>query len=106
VVPVVLLGLGAQRVEAHLLLERAEGGDAEGLGLAAGEQRGAVRARGDADLDRDRADLPLATAVRALLVDGDALPDDLLLELVERRLRARPVLGVRPGAGIAVVLRE
>jgi hypothetical protein len=43
-----------------------------------------VRARRDADLDRDVADLVLGAAVRALLVDGDALADDRLLELVER----------------------
>ena len=45
VVPVVLLGLEPEGVEAHLLLERAERGDARGLRLAAGEERGAVRAR-------------------------------------------------------------
>jgi len=37
-------------------------------------------------------------AVRALLVDGDPLPADVLLELVERELRPRPELGVALGA--------
>src|SRR5205814_755368 len=61
-------------------------GDRERLGLPAGEQRAAVRARQQAGLDRDRADLVLAAPVGALLVDGDALADDLLLEPVEREL--------------------
>ena len=64
VVPVVLLGLEAERVEAHLLLERAERDDAERLRLAAREERRAVRARRDADLDRDVADLVRARGRR------------------------------------------
>ena len=85
-VEVVLLGLQPERVEAHLLLERAERRDAERLRLAAREERRAVRARGDADLDRDVADLVLAAAVGALLVHRDALADDRLLERVEGAL--------------------
>ena len=46
-----------------------------------------MRARQQAGLDRDRTDLRRVAAVRALLVDGDALADDRLLELVERELR-------------------
>jgi hypothetical protein len=38
-------------------------------------------------------------AVRALLVDGDALADDLLLELSKRELRLLAVLGVGLGSG-------
>src|SRR6478672_3934087 len=84
VVPVELVGLETQRVQAHLLLQRAQRGDTERLRLATGEERRAVRARSDADLDRDVADLALAAPVGALLVDGDALADDRLLDLVER----------------------
>ena len=94
VVPVVLFRLQAERVEAHLLLERAQRGDAERLRLTAREQRRAVRARRDADFDRDVADLVLGAPVGALLVHGDALADDRLLELVERELdRGAALLG-------------
>src|ERR1700760_1373343 len=86
VVPVVLFRLEAERVETPLLLQRAHRDDAQCLRLTAREQRRAVRARRDADFDRDVADLILATAVWALLVDGDALADDRLLELVEGQL--------------------
>ncbi len=106
VVPVELVRLEPEGVEAHLLLERAERGDRQGLRLAAGEQRRAVRARGDADLDRDRADLFVVAAVGALLVDRDALADDRLLEAVERELRLLAVLGVRVGLWVAGVLLE
>ena len=87
VVPVELFRLQAERVEAHLLLERAHRDDAQRLRLPAREQRRAVRARQHADLDRDVADLVLRATVRALLLDRDALADDLLLELVEGELR-------------------
>ena len=94
VVPVVLFRLQAERVEAHLLLERAHRHDAQRLRLPAREQRRAVRPRRHANFDRDVADLVLATAVRALLVDGDALADDRLLELVEGHLhRGAALLG-------------
>ena len=91
-VPVVLFGLQAQRVKAHLLLERAERGDAERLCLSASEQRGSMRSRRDPNLDRDVANLTLGTPVGALLVHGDALADDRLLELVERELDGGPAL--------------
>ena len=85
-----------ERVEAHLLLERAERGDAERLGLPAREQRRAVRARRDAHFDRDVADLVLGATVGALLVHGDALADDRLLELLERELHGgTALLGAR-----------
>jgi uncharacterized protein (DUF1778 family) len=51
------------------------------LRLAAREERRAVRARAAADLGGDRADLLLRAAVRALLVDGDALADDVFSSL-------------------------
>src|SRR5436190_14290905 len=106
VVPVVLLRLEPERVETHLLLQRAQRGDAHRLRLAAREERRSVRARQQPRLDRDLADLTLAAAVRALLVDGDALADDLLLELVERELRLLAVLGVGLRLGVARVLLE
>ena len=93
VVPVELLRLEPEGVEPHLLLQRAERGDGQRLRLAAREERRAVRARRDADLDRDRADLALAAAVGALLLDGDALADDRLLE--RGRTRAARAGGTR-----------
>ena len=81
----------------------------ERLRLAAGEQRRAVRARGDADLDRRSARISLRAApVGADLLDRDALADDRLLELVERELGTRcAALGVPVGvSGSAGVLRR
>ena len=106
VVPVELLRLEPEGVEAHLLLQRAERGDGERLRLAAGEEGRAVRARRDADLDRDRPDLALGATVRTALLLGDALADDRLLDAVERELRALAELGVRVGLGVAAVLLE
>src|ERR1700722_15052414 len=73
-----------------------------------------MRARRDADFDRDVADLILATAVRALLVDGDALADDRLLELVESHLHRGALLlggdelllGGTLGRGRSVLLED
>src|SRR5204863_983818 len=92
VVEVALGGLEAEVVQAHLLARGAEGGDAQDLRLAALEQAGAVGARQDAGLDLERTDLLRRAAVRALLVDGDALAHDPLLERVEGELRAGAVL--------------
>src|SRR5829696_6362234 len=89
VVEVVLRLLEPERVEAHLVTRRAERGDRVRLRLAAGEDRGAVRARAHAHLDPDVADLVRRAAVGALLVHGDALADRVLLELVERELDGR-----------------
>jgi hypothetical protein len=47
-------------------------------------ERGAVGARGEADLDGDRADLLLGAAVGRFLWIGDPLADRLLLERGER----------------------
>ena len=80
----------------------------EDLGLAAGEQRRAVRARRDVDLGLDRADLVRGAAVGALLVDGDALADDVLLELGEGGLDlGRPLaVGLLVVAGRARTARR
>src|SRR6476469_5220904 len=106
VVPVELLRLEPEGVEAHLLLQRAQRRDAERLRLATGEERRAVGARQQAGLDRDRADLLVGAAVRALLVDGDPLADRRLLEAVERKLRLLAELGVGVGLRVAGVLRQ
>ena len=106
VVEVALGRLEPEVVQAHLLARRAERDDRQRLRLAAREQRGAVRARQDADLGVDRPDLGLGAAVRALLVDGDALADEVLLELVERELGPAAVLRVGLGRRLAGVLGE
>ena len=51
------------------------------LGLAAGEERRAVGAGQDADLDRDRPDLVEAPAVEADALVEHHLAQDLLLEV-------------------------
>ena len=85
VVPEPFRGRQAERVEAHVHARRAQGDVGEDLGLTAGEERRAVHARGDVDLALDRPDLVLSAAVGALLLDGDPLPDDFLLQLREGR---------------------
>ena len=67
------LGLfDAEPVDALLVAGRAQGEQGEHLGLAAGEETGAVRARGHAHFAADLPDLVDAAAVGPLLVDGDA----------------------------------
>src|SRR5205085_3382122 len=106
VVEVALGRLEPERVQAHLLTRGAERDHAEGLSLTAREQGGPVRTRGHAHLDRDWTDLLGRAAVRALLVHGDALADDRLLELVEGELGPGSVLGVGLGLGVTRVLDE
>ena len=65
-VDVALGVLDAQAVEHLLVRARAEGGDGEHLGLAAGEEGGAVGAGQHADLDGDVADVARAAPVGAL----------------------------------------
>src|SRR3712207_3255387 len=72
VVVEVVLGLQqAERVEPHLVAGGAERGDREGLRLAAGEDRGPVRAGSRGHLDPDVANLVGRAAVGALLVHRD-----------------------------------
>src|SRR5215210_4461452 len=106
VVEVALGGLQPERVEPHLLARGAERGHRDRLRLAAREQRGAMRARQQAGLDGDLADLVGPAAVGAALLDRDALADDRLLEPVEGELRLRAALGVLGRLGVAGVLRE
>src|SRR3954454_1734450 len=86
--PLPLLG-GAKREERH------------DLRLSAGEEGRPVRARRDADLGVDRADLVGGTTVRATLVDGDLLADELLVDrlagLLDELLRHRVLRGLALG---------
>ena len=88
--PLALLG-GAEREQRH------------DLRLPAREERRAVRARRDADLARDRADLLRAAPVRAPLVDGDLLADEVLVDRLGRPLQrtassSSPSTGASPSA--------
>ena len=62
---------------------------ANGLGLAAGEQRRAVRARQDADLGRDRPHRRGVAAVDAAAAAQDRAAHDVLFELLEQLERQR-----------------
>ncbi len=83
VVPEPLGLLQAEVVDLHVHAGGAERHVGEDLRLTAREQGRAVRTRCDVDLGLDRANLVLGAAVGALLVDGDALADGVLLELRE-----------------------
>src|SRR5207247_7457546 len=102
VVEVVLGLLYPERVEPHLVPRGAERRHREGLRLAAGEDRRAVRAWRDPDLDPDVADLVGGPPVRALLVHRDTPPDDVLLQLVEGELDAGAALLVRLGVRLGI----
>ena len=67
----------------------AEGGDHDGLGLAAGEQRRAVGTGQHADLDGDGTHGLGVAPVDAGLALDDAAADDLLLEIGEGALHQR-----------------
>ena len=72
--------------------------DHERLRLAAREQRRAVRARQDADLARDRADVGEAAAVDALALVARSLADDaasstLVEQLADELLRRSGIVG-------------
>src|SRR5207248_8088918 len=86
VVHVAAIGLERQVVDPLALLGGAEGERRQDLRLAAREQAGAVRTWVDADLDLDRPDLLGAAAVRAALVDGDLLADEVLVDRLARLL--------------------
>ena len=65
----------------------AEGDGDEGLGLAAGEDCGAVCARKNAELDRDRTDLIELAAVDALTFVENDVAENLAFHLFDGRFR-------------------
>ncbi len=73
-------------VDPLTLLGRAEREQGHDLRLAPREQRGAVGSGGHADLALDRADLVGRAAVRPALLDGDLLPNELLVDRLGRTL--------------------
>jgi hypothetical protein len=85
--------LEGEVVDALALLGRPEREQSHDLGLAAGEERGAVRPRRDANLAFDLADLVGCAPVGTPLVHGDLLPDELLVDrlggLLDELLRQR-----------------
>src|SRR5262245_35138076 len=86
VVHVAAVLLEGEVVDPLTFLHRSEREQGHDLRLAAGEERGAVRARAHLHLGRDRADLLLGAPVRTPLVDGDLLADEVLVDRVERAL--------------------
>ncbi len=82
----VLAMLAFQRIDDLLVLSRAEGRDAERLGLAAGEQRAPVGAGQDADLADDGAHGLRVAAVDAGPGVEDRVADDGGLEVLQQRL--------------------
>src|SRR6185436_10698019 len=80
-----LEGLALEVLDLLRLARSAEGHGDERLRLAAGEDRGAVRTRQNADLDRDRTDLVEAAAVDALVLVEHEVAEELHLHLAECR---------------------
>ena len=70
-----LVGVADERVDLLLVRRGAQRGHRQRLGLAAGEQRRAVRARQQADLAGDRPDVVQPAAVDALRGVDDHLAD-------------------------------
>ena len=81
-----LLALALQRLDDLDVLGGAEGAGHQRLGLAAGEERGAVGAGQEADLAGDLADLVEGAAVEALALVEHRLAELVLDHLVEDRL--------------------
>ena len=90
VVHVPAVGLEREVVDALTLLGGAEREQAHDLRLAAREETRAVRARRNADLTRDRADLVRPAAVRAALLDRDLAADELLVDRLRGPLDELP----------------
>ena len=90
--------LAVDGLDLLLVVGGAERRGDERLGLAAGEQAGAVGARQHADLDRDVADLVELAAVEALAALEDLVAQDLLLQVLEDRLRVGLLLERPPRA--------
>ena len=92
-VHVALRVVDADRVEQLVHPGHAEGADVEHLGVAALEERRAVRGREQADLGGERSDVGRAAAVDADALFDDALADDLLRVRADRRLDLTLALG-------------
>ncbi len=100
----VLAALALQRVDDLLVLPGAQRRDAQRLGLAAGEQRRAVRARQDADLGHDRAHRLGVAAVDAHAGVQDGVADDVGLEVLEHALGLVGVQALSASSAIAAFL--
>ena len=83
VMDVMLRRLGSEAVDDLLIAERAERRHREDLRLAARKEAGTMRARQEADLARNGADLVDLTAVRADLLMRDHVAHDGFLEVVD-----------------------
>jgi len=90
-----------QGVDPLLVVAGAQGGDHQGLGLAAGEQGRAVGARQDADFRDDRADLVDRAAVDTDAGVEDAATDDVGFQFLEHAGQLQRVLAFRIGVRLA-----
>ena len=79
----VLAIVAIERIDDLLVLAGAQGGGNQRLGLATGEQGGAVGARQDADLALDLPHVAGAAAIDALAGLKDAAADDTAFQLLE-----------------------
>ena len=100
------LGLALEVLDELRVVGRAERHGDERLRLAAREERRAVRAREDAGLDRDRADLVEGAAVEALPLLDDRLARERLDELGQGALRELARLRLVLGDQLDAVLLD
>jgi hypothetical protein len=110
--------VGVQRVDDLLVLAGAQRGDHQRLGLAAGEQRRAMRARQHADFGDDRADGRTVAPVDAGAAADDVAAQDRRFELLEGsaqrlvglvllgKLRAHRLAGGRDGRGPLLLVAD
>ncbi len=84
--------LALERVDDLLVLAGAERGHRERLGFASGEQRRAMRARQNADLDRDRPHHAGVAAVDPALAAQHGPAHDLLFQILEQLRRHAALL--------------
>jgi len=69
-----------ENFEALHVITRAKGGGYQGLGFAAGENRGAVGARKNSDFDPDGTNLVEGTAIRTTALIENLLAEDALAQ--------------------------
>ena len=101
-----LVPLAADHLDLLLVLGGAERRGDQRLGFAAREDRRAVRAGQDADLDPDRADLVELAPVEAGAPLQDRVAQHLLLQLLEDRLGLAPALDLFLGQGRDEIIED
>ena len=95
VVNIALFGLAVDAVQHLGIADRAQGGHGQHLGLAAGEQTGAVYAGQQAHFGGQRADFIHLAAVHALLLIQQPAAHDELLGLIHALVNLRFLTGIQ-----------